>query len=671
MCIYSGKTRYGKEIFRHIQKHWVTPDLWKKFEDPHFEYIILDFGNDVRLDKNDQLLSTATILGLRLAWTFFVKGSNEMSFMTFRSEAIKYEQYFQFETVVTAIRKHLQLATDRKLFIFLHVDEFQEIFDYERQNPNTPKARLFKDIQGILGTCMTGDKKFFIQTFFSGTERRSIIETRKSSTFAWTFIDCPLLPLFDCVAIMRHFAKNYGFSDDKQWILESWVHQLLSDMGGLPRALELLLNEFFGDQHENAKTFFNDIKQHSDDASKYLTAVANQLNDRYAIKDFVEKHRKLALEITYRSLGSIPTKRSEVLSHEESDIGLTLDVLESDKHLILKNINEHHVLMQLPFVFLHLYNEVLQVVRGSLVASFSPTHEMQWQEWEFFLAEFEVFRNSLLVHLGHDIIKLGEIYRGAYGHNDTLNRDIKLSNLDVIKIDQQFPPTDHRVKQKMEERKVNIKDWQPNDKYGDPVDWKNGHVVINGKNAPFGDCFLYRQVIPPDNRNLIVCLQARFRKASLTIADIASEHKKYQDRIDGAPLELGLNNFRLTTVFITNQRLREGENIKKIPEDCILVSWHNFEKYFGEIFASRAAFHMARQRNPNFGDPILLMEPGRMDKDHAAEIKKNRPFESLDDFYQKVKWAKKREEYFGFNKLGDFSFYPYDKNPPPVKSFVE
>ena len=48
------------------------------------------------------------------------------------------------------------------------------------------------------------------------------------------------------------------------------------------------------------------------------------------------------------------------------------------------------------------------------------------------LAEFEAFRNNLLVYLGRDTITLRELYRGARGQDSTLDRYVKLSDLEVI-----------------------------------------------------------------------------------------------------------------------------------------------------------------------------------------------------------------------------------------------
>jgi len=490
---------------------------------------------------------------------------------------------------------------------------------------------------------MTGPPftKTFVQTFFSGPEKRSIVATKQATMYSWAFVECPLLPLVDCVQIMRHFSEYYGF-DDKKWILEPWIHHLLSDTGGLPRALEILFSEFFGRSHDSAQEFYEKIARH--DARTFFEAVAGRLDDQYGIKDFAREHRNLALQLVYRSLGSIPTKKDDVLSTDAIDHGLSLEVLESNHHLILKGINDGEaVLIQLPFLFIYLYNKVLRIVDGSLAESFYPKRGTYWQAWEVFLAEFEAFRNNLLIHMGKETLQLRDIYRGAYGSEKTLNRHVKLFNLSVAQSRQQFPRTMLIF-----------------DDHGKLLDWKNNVVVINGTSAPFSDCFLLRKKAEPADKDLLVGLQTKLKKKSIYIRDIRDEHAKNKNAASK-----DFQYYHVITVVITTQRLGEGEQAKlaELGDDCLLICWHNFVEYFGDIFASRANLEMASLRNPNFGDPAHLMRSDQMDGTVAAEIKRKRPYSSLNDLYEKVPWAKNHAAYFGFDELGGFSFYPYDDSP--------
>jgi hypothetical protein len=553
-------------------------------------------------------------------------------------EALKNQKLFELDAVIMSIQESLKLEVGRRLFLFLHIDEFQAIFEFERI---WRMEGLFKSMQVDLGSLMTGTTldNIFMQTFFSGTEKRSIVTTKKTSAYSWTFVECPLLPLADCVQIMRHFSEYYGF-DDKKWFLESWIHYLLSDTGGLPRALEILFDEFFGSSHDSAQEFYEKIARH--DARAFFEAVAGRLDVKYGIKNFAREHRNLALQLVYRSLGSIPTKKDDVLSTDAIDNGLSLDVLESDHHLILKETNDGEAfLIQLPFLFVHLYNQVLKIVDGSLAESFYPKQGTYWQAWEVFLAEFEAFHNNLLIRMGKKTLQLRDIYRGAYGSEETLNQHIKLFDLSVAQSKQQFP------------KKMSIYD-----NHGKLIDWKNNIVVINGASASFGDCFLLRKKANPTDMDLLMCLQAKLKKKAISIQEVRDEHTKNKNA------SKDFQDYHLITVVITTQNLCVGEqaNLVELGDDCLLICWHNFVEYFGEIFASRANFEMASLRNPNFGDPARLMQSNQMPGTVAADITRKRPYSSLDDLYDRVSWAKNHAEYFGFDELGGFSFYPFDNS---------
>src|SRR3954466_9567155 len=100
--------RYGKELFNHLKTKWTPPRSWTQSDlerpnPPHFDYIILDFNESVHFDPEDSNQSSSIILGLRLAWVFFIKGSNR-TFRTFRYEALENARLFELGPVIESIR---------------------------------------------------------------------------------------------------------------------------------------------------------------------------------------------------------------------------------------------------------------------------------------------------------------------------------------------------------------------------------------------------------------------------------------------------------------------------------------------------------------------------------------------------------------------------------------
>ncbi|KAF9081496.1 hypothetical protein BGX29_004451, partial [Mortierella sp. GBA35] len=158
--------------------------------------MLLDFSNGVNLVPAEASHSAETILGLRLAYAHFFKGKYREGFPDFRYRSVKHIGLFTISNVIIAIRKDLGLQDQQPFFLFLHIDEFQRIFDHRWEG--TPKGRpaslpktgirlpgdkterhtteglcLFRDMMRSLGSFMSGAiKPDMIQTFLSGTARQ-------------------------------------------------------------------------------------------------------------------------------------------------------------------------------------------------------------------------------------------------------------------------------------------------------------------------------------------------------------------------------------------------------------------------------------------------------------------------------------------------------------------
>ncbi|CAG8787449.1 31552_t:CDS:2, partial [Gigaspora margarita] len=260
-------------------------------------------------------------------------------------------------------------------------------------------------------------------------------------------------------------------------------------------------------------------------------------------------------------IGSIPVIKTNIPLHNYPDE--TFEVLEYDRHLVLK----HH-------------------------------------------AEFEAFRNNVLIELGKEVQLLREIYHGAYGHKDTLELHIKLRLLTV-----------HRAKEQFSCLKLSDLTNFNN------IDWRSNNIIINGWAAPFADCF----------RHILV------------------EHEKNKKVFENAqePLKLELKTYRLITVIFTNQPF--SGNYADIPLDCLLICQQNFQDYFGYIFAFHAAFAITRDSNPNFINPDHLCVALKIPRQLSGEISRKRPFRLRNEIIKKVP---KMQNHLDAVKM--MSFFPYE-----------
>ncbi|CAG8637471.1 10234_t:CDS:2, partial [Paraglomus occultum] len=386
-----GKTRYGQELFGTLQSKLSPAAQEKGFDfSPCYYYMLLDFSNGVSLGLEEEKLSPEIILGLRLAYSYFIQGKYQEQFPEFRFKALNYFGYFTITNVIIAIRNDLGLQPDQEFFLFLHVDEYQLCLAGTKP-PTEDGLSLFKEMMHRLGHFMSGaTRPSIIQTFLSGTAQQEVTQSAKPTFYSFHFLSCPVLSLGARYNIMGHFAKQFQVPCRK-WMPKMPIFHLLSDTGGLPHAVQFLLEEFFGRQLEKANTFFDDVENINKNIDRIFTEVAKVLDSCYSIPDFAREHQQLVHAL----------------------------VLERDTHTILNDCEEDtgKVLVQIPFFFLYLYNNVIRDIQDNLEFAFLMNWKSnrEWKYFEQFIAEYEVYRTNLLVSHGYKTMTLGEIYQGAIG----------------------------------------------------------------------------------------------------------------------------------------------------------------------------------------------------------------------------------------------------------------
>ena len=168
---------------------------------------------------------------------------------------------------------------------------------------------LFRNLVYELGRFMAPSDKIYVQTFLSGTAYQEVLKTKEATGYSYHFVDCPFLTRKALYEIVDHFAKRHG-DDELRWMCNQHFVRLLDDTGGLPRAVQFLLEACFS-VYPNRRELF--AKLPSLDAG-FVGAVFNdilhRLDDKYAIKTFVQHHRLLALELLRCCLGAIPVRSS-------------------------------------------------------------------------------------------------------------------------------------------------------------------------------------------------------------------------------------------------------------------------------------------------------------------------------------------------------------------------
>ncbi|KAI8345214.1 hypothetical protein B0O80DRAFT_474836 [Mortierella sp. GBAus27b] len=605
-----GKTRFGKELFHYLDGHWVFPDPWTS-EKVRLKYLYMDFGNGIHLNgKDNEITDPSVIMGLRMAYCYFIEGQYNLTFETFRSHVREHMDLFTISQALEAISKHNGVEGEQRLFLFLHIDECW-------------KKDFFKEILKILASFMhSPTTSTFIQTFLSGTAPQAVVKLQEPTRASFLFVECPLLSFKSMLAIARHYADIEGAEKFDcgayKWMLCRQFLQLLEDTGGLPRALQYLFEQCF--RVASKGTFFHNITTH--DFNTIHAGTKHELDRRYNIGHTIDENEQLARRLLYYSISGIPVKRADNMDPGNTEV--TVESLERDTHIILVPSGSEFVI-KMPLFFISIYNDKLHILDRKLGEQLSVQHDMYWQEWEQFVAYYEAFRNNLLIDLGRDTVKLSEVYPGAYGTSTTLGLEVKLQRLSVCQSQEQFP----RVKLTGKSTRKTIS-------------WEKGEtVIVNGAGASWGDSFVVRRTI--DDKKLLILHQDKYdyKSEECSAKDLSKEHQKNLDT-SATAIDDGfkdLESYRHIRVLFTTQPFSEKTQIQ---DDCLVISESNFKDYFGPVFASHANFALLSQ-NPNF------MEASRMESRipgvgeiTATEIVLQRPYLSLADFYEKFPLVKSR-----------------------------
>ncbi|KAF9177326.1 hypothetical protein BGZ51_008892 [Haplosporangium sp. Z 767] len=125
------ETRYGRELYNALkEKLSATAKEKGIIYSPHYYYMMLDFARGVSLTMAEVGLGAEHTLGLRLAYAHFFQDKYEGGFPSFVFKALKHKELFTIARTIIAIHDDLELPKQQPLFLFLHIDEFQTIFDY-------------------------------------------------------------------------------------------------------------------------------------------------------------------------------------------------------------------------------------------------------------------------------------------------------------------------------------------------------------------------------------------------------------------------------------------------------------------------------------------------------------------------------------------------------------
>ncbi|GBB90793.1 hypothetical protein RclHR1_17890004 [Rhizophagus clarus] len=327
-----GKTRLGNELFHNIETNGES--LFENITGfKRFEYIYLDFGNSIKLDERDYSLDNDKIICLRILYKYFIMRKYNLSFEVFRDRVLPHIKILNIPAVFASIRKNLLLKDAERLFIFLHIDEFQLIFKWDEGRDD----KLFKYIiNNFAPEYMHGNSSHFtfVQEFFSGTAREAAVREKEASKLTLESIKCPTLSMKSMIQIVDFYAEKYGaekINGEYMWKLCSKFLHIIQDTGGLPRALQYMLALCFEELNTEGE-FFRKISEQ--DFGNISRLTANKLQSLYGIYNTIRASNKIAWELLYHCVMEKLVAPGDCLDpNNKTD---TIENLETETHIILR-----------------------------------------------------------------------------------------------------------------------------------------------------------------------------------------------------------------------------------------------------------------------------------------------------------------------------------------------
>ncbi|KAG0332554.1 hypothetical protein BG000_009916, partial [Podila horticola] len=242
----TGKTRYGQELYNTLRLHLSEKAKAKGVDYlPHHYYMLLDFSKDAMLRQSEASLDAETILGLRLAYSHFFQGKYGESFPDFCYRAVEHDGLFTISNVIIAIRKDLKLPEPEQqpFFLFLHIDEFQRIFDHrwegtpKRRHPSLREAGIQlagdkTERHTTEGLCLFKDMMHILGNFHEREVATRLDELYSITNFAKKHKELVLALVRLCVLqepADRHLAPSDHFPALTLDVLERDTHTILED----------------------------------------------------------------------------------------------------------------------------------------------------------------------------------------------------------------------------------------------------------------------------------------------------------------------------------------------------------------------------------------------------------------------------------------------------------
>lgn len=435
----------------------------------------------------------------------------------------------------------------KKTCVILCVDEVNKVY--------RASSSQFQSLVNCVGK-LSCSKSPFVIPILGGTVIIAMEEIIRDSTHPPLRIPLPLLSYDSSLQIMR---KKLEPDPETYKNVSSFLGQFVADIGGHPRALEILYDKVLS---------FSHFASHKDYVEYVFSVVQREIKERYAldilqIDDIIAK---VFLSQTVTSNDIVRYNNKLTFQHfQEMGLLKLRPLLDKTRitrpHSVLgKEIKENpdcHVFI--PYVFL---SGVLVYAGGGSIRKFWRQflldRKFQWNEWELFNRNYLAFRLFLHSYLGEEkTLSLRSFFNGAQFN--------LVSGTKFI-----VPP---------------VKSIQTSDagcRFPKSQDvFKSYTFVLNAAGAPF-HAFVYFDTAE-ENKRLLVAFQMKFSDAKkhekVTNKLISTEFKRVEEAIDES-----LPGTEFVLIFPINREKVKGFSGSDLPSNCIVIANEERRAFYGELY---------------------------------------------------------------------------------------
>eukprot|EP00808_Paulinella_micropora_P026810 g59337.t1 len=447
----TGKSRLAQDALPLLQKYVENRELCALLQNSAVS-VHVTFNGGTKVDLWDRENGAQAALSARILASYFGVEIESLRFLR------RIELRTALDCILLDFRRRRSLAQDSPVVFYLAIDDAGQTLLKDVENAQAARSFL-KDISNAAGSwLLRPPRSVFPITLITGTTAQaigSILSTESSHPYV--SLPVPLLPLNESDAILREL----GLED---WANDGQVQQLLADIGGLPRLLEIL---------------FSSLQELVEKGQRPTNA--SWATVQRALMTFVEQRTGHLNEEVVHAIVRAALTRETVTNEDVAHGQQTWGDLERCGAVFLREQKQGGMVVEVPYLIIegkvrNLKKRRLPDVVEALFRVPEPRF-WEWRTWEKFNALFDGATASLLAQRegeGSQTVSVARFYRGALVDPAIAKWEFGLSpRVEFQTCEKRFPETSTRPSNQ-----------------GKEFSWRAGEVSVMNADGAKADHFM-------------------------------------------------------------------------------------------------------------------------------------------------------------------------------------